>query len=333
MKTGKISKNDFYQWCYKNYEHLLLTEKAAHHDLELASAKFTLIKNVKEALFPPWEKVFRYRWDNREWKVEDIDQSELFRFLIALPCETRAIFDVLDRVFLSESCIDREYQKHRQSLKIIILGCTKPESTCFCTWVGGNPLWSHPKALFVLPYQDGFYLETGEPSQFDIMNQVHNLSDTEHTEIDTLKRDVLEKAAEEKLPAEVPQGLYALFEDEEWEKIAWKCLNCGACTYLCPTCYCFDFSTEGRLKGYQLKTWDSCMFPKFTLHASGHNPRSTFKERVRQRVLHKFSYFPIREEGRYGCVGCGKCIEICPVNWDIREAVERMVKKIGSNVG
>ena len=72
------------------------------------------------------------------------------------------------------------------------------------------------------------------------------------------------------------------------------------------------------------------MFPKFTLHASGHNPRPTFKERVRQRVLHKFSYFPLREEGLYGCVGCGKCIEICPVNWNIREAVERMVKKIGN---
>ena len=331
MKSGKISKKDLFEWFNENQKNLILTEKAAHHDPEAFTQNFTQIKNIKEALFLPWEKVFRYWWDNREWKVEDIDHSQSSRLLLALPCEARAIFEVLDRVFLQQPDSDREYQKRRQSLKIIILGCIKPEPTCFCQMVGGNPYWSHPEALFILPFHDEYYLETGDPARYDIIDRARPTGEDEQAEIDALRKQTSEEALQEKLPETTPQGLYALFEDEEWENIAWKCLNCGACTSLCPTCYCFDFSTEGRLKGYQLKTWDSCMFPKFTLHASGHNPRPTFKERIRQRVLHKFAYFPLREEGRYGCVGCGKCIEICPVNWDIREAVERMVKKIGSN--
>jgi sulfhydrogenase subunit beta (sulfur reductase) len=330
MKSGKITKNDLIQWLKIHQKNFLVTERVAHHQPELLCDQSKEIKNIKEALFLPWDKLFNYHWENQKWNVENIQPSASPRFLMALPCETRAIYEVLDRVFLQPSETESGYAARRQGLKMVIVGCVNPEPTCFCNLVGGNPYWSHPDALFILPFHDEYYLETNLPEQFDIMEKGTTLNKAEKEEIEVLRKQMEEKANQEKLPEDVPQGLYDLFEDQEWEDLSWKCLNCGACTFLCPTCQCFDMSAEGRLKGFQLKTWDSCMFPKFTLHASGHNPRPTFKERVRQRVLHKFSYFPLREEGLYGCVGCGKCIEICPVNWNIREAVERMVKKIGN---
>ncbi|MCX6090195.1 MAG: 4Fe-4S dicluster domain-containing protein [Candidatus Atribacteria bacterium] len=332
MNSGIVTTNGFISWLKTYSGRINITEKAEKYSREmLGDHQFPLIKNVKEVLFPSYDRVYQYRWDQKGWKLNDLAVPATPTLLVALPCEARAIFEVLDRVFRKEDSIDSGYQQRRQDLSLVIFGCTAaPEPTCFCTRVGGNGLWTHPEALFVLPVSSGLYIETENTVFSGLMNEAKPVEEATRKQIQELNKKAQEKMREDTLPQETPQALYDLFHDPEWENIAWKCLNCGACTFLCPTCYCFDLSTEGRLKGYQLKTWDACMFPKFTLHASGHNPRPGYKERVRQRVLHKFAYFPLREEGRYGCVGCGKCVEICPVNWDIRDVVERMVKKIGS---
>ena len=102
------------------------------------------------------------------------------------------------------------------------------------------------------------------------------------------------------------------------------CLGCGVCTFLCPTCHCFDILDEGDSEqGERIRIWDSCMFPLFTLHASGTNPRPGGKERMRQRIMHKFSYF-LDNHDQPGCTGCGRCIRSCPVNLDIREVLEEI---------
>jgi Fe-S-cluster-containing hydrogenase component 2 len=109
-----------------------------------------------------------------------------------------------------------------------------------------------------------------------------------------------------------------MFEDDFWQQASEKCLGCGACAYLCPTCHCFDISDE-TVGGAQVRyrTWDTCNFPLFTLEASGFNPRKQKSQRLRQRILHKFSYFP-STHGMAACVGCGRCVRACPVNLDIR---------------
>lgn len=117
--------------------------------------------------------------------------------------------------------------------------------------------------------------------------------------------------------------LRADFESPEWEGIARKCLGCGVCSFVCPTCHCFDLTDEYDLKGgCRYKTWDSCCFAQFTLHASGHNPRPTEQERYRQRVMHKFCYYP-ETAGMNMCVGCGRCTTFCPVGMDIYEIRRR----------
>ena len=115
-----------------------------------------------------------------------------------------------------------------------------------------------------------------------------------------------------------------LFDAPIWEAIGERCVGCGTCTYLCPTCHCFGIYDEKAGENVQrIRTQDACMFPQFTVEASGHNPRATQGARVRQRVMHKFSY-TVDNVGETFCVGCGRCVSHCPVNIDIREILEEV---------
>ena len=137
-------------------------------------------------------------------------------------------------------------------------------------------------------------------------------------------KDAAEAAMGEAPEVRAAQGqLLALFDNAEfWEAQSGKCISCGTCTYLCPTCYCFNISDEkfGH-EGVRLRTWDNCMSSQFTLEASGHNPRPTKANRLKNRVGHKFSYYPSLHDGNIACCGCGRCIKSCPASVDIRAIV------------
>jgi len=116
-----------------------------------------------------------------------------------------------------------------------------------------------------------------------------------------------------------------IFDAPFWDDVAFACLNCGTCTYLCPTCWCFDIQDEVyRKEGDRIRNWDSCMFPLFTLEGSGHNPRPEKVQRVRQRFMHKLKYYVDRYKKGVQCSGCGRCVKFCPVNIDIRQVAELM---------
>ena len=109
------------------------------------------------------------------------------------------------------------------------------------------------------------------------------------------------------------------FESPVWLEQSLRCIGCGACAYVCPTCACFDMQDETTgSKGQRVRCWDSCGFGLFTLHTSGHNPREVQSQRWRQRIMHKFSYMPDRLSV-YGCTGCGRCSRACPVDMNILE--------------
>lgn len=118
--------------------------------------------------------------------------------------------------------------------------------------------------------------------------------------------------------------LPALFASDVWQAVSAKCLACGTCTYNCPTCHCFNIEDRQLAGGGErVRAWDSCMYPTFTQQASGHNPRPDQAARWRQRTMHKFEYLP-RNVDLYGCVGCGRCIQSCPVRLDIRQVLEQV---------
>ena len=124
----------------------------------------------------------------------------------------------------------------------------------------------------------------------------------------------------------IADKLASSFDDPAWQSLQEKCLGCATCAYVCPTCHCFDIQDENkRGKGRRVRLWDSCQLCQFTLHTSGHNPRPSGKERLRQRVMHKFNYFKTNN-GQIACVGCGRCIKECPVNMDIRQIISAYVE-------
>ena len=143
--------------------------------------------------------------------------------------------------------------------------------------------------------------------------------------------EAMKQAAESRIVSRVAfdhmrsASVLDLYTADFWEDIAFACINCGTCTYVCPTCWCFDIQEEVNGKsGKRLKTWDSCMFPLFTRHTTGHNPRGQKHERTRQRFMHKLKYYLDKYEDGIMCVGCGRCVRSCPVNIDIRTVCEKM---------
>ncbi len=143
--------------------------------------------------------------------------------------------------------------------------------------------------------------------------------------------DDLKTNAEKSITAEINtdklkgKTILELYEAPFWDDLAFSCINCGTCTYVCPTCWCFDIQDEARGKSCsRFRNWDTCMDPLFTLHGSGHNPRGEKTQRVRQRFMHKLKYFLDKYDAGIMCVGCGRCVKHCPVNIDIREVCNTM---------
>jgi ferredoxin len=118
-----------------------------------------------------------------------------------------------------------------------------------------------------------------------------------------------------------------LFDAPEWAELSSTCLGCGTCTFVCPTCQCYDIKDFNTGHGVvRFRCWDSCMYSEFTKMAHGNN-RNTQKERFRQRFMHKLVYFPENNDGIFGCVGCGRCISRCPISMNI----VKVMKKLGGN--
>jgi ferredoxin len=244
------------------------------------------------------------------------------------PCDAYA-FELVKINFDNPEYRDPWWVRHFESTIFVGLGCNEPCTTCFCTSVGSGPF--SDKGLDVLLYDRGDnYLArslTGKGEEF--LGKAEKGSDADREALkdaESLANSALEKilsrVSTDKLKDKV---VTELFDAPFWDDVAFGCINCGTCTYLCPTCWCFDIQDEVyRKEGDRMRNWDACMFPLFTLHGSGHNPREMKTQRVRQRFMHKLKYYVDKYDNGVACVGCGRCVQFCPVNIDIREAFHLM---------
>jgi len=239
------------------------------------------------------------------------------------PCDARG-FVVLDRPYLQGKFQDPYYGARRAATVIITQACPSARPVCFCHWVGSHPADSEGSDILFTAVDGGFVLE-------GISDKGRALLDTAGFANAADKADEVKAAhdaATASLPPvcdlqDAPAKVAARFTDADfWTQETVKCLSCGACTYLCPTCQCFTITDEGTpLDGRRIRSWDSCMSPQFTLETSGHNPRAEKFKRMRNRIGHKFSYYPQTYDGAFSCVGCGRCVASCPVALDIRHIV------------
>ena len=245
------------------------------------------------------------------------------------PCDAKA-FRLDDANFDTDSIKDPWWVRRREVTTLIGLACDSPCSTCFCTSMGGGPYDTEGLDVLLLDAGDGYAAQVLTERGKNTLEVTSGWSSVPSA----VSALTLEKktAAEQRIghafdPASLAQmEMIELFKSPIWEDVQFACINCGACTFLCPTCWCFDIQDEVCAdKGERLRLWDSCMFPLFTLHGSGHNPRSLKTQRVRQRFMHKLKYYLDKYHSGPACVGCGRCVQACPVNIDIRQVGRQMV--------
>ncbi|MBQ9815412.1 MAG: 4Fe-4S dicluster domain-containing protein [Lachnospiraceae bacterium] len=277
------------------------------------------IKPPKDVLFPNVEKMYRYKM-GLEGFIEEIFPEDTKRILFGIrPCDMRSI-DSMDKVFLTKEYVDSYYAKRRDDATIVAFGCTEAGRTCFCESMGLNPNDAPSADVMMNVSADGedYVLEARTEKGEELVKKLEGLiTDGGEAKKDTKCSLVINKAED------LDKKLAKMFEHPIWDKVTKGCIGCGTCTFVCPTCYCFDIDSENYgAEGCKYRCWDSCMFSDYTRLAGGANPRPTKKERLRNRYMHKLSYF----NERYGetlCVGCGRCVEKCPAHLDISEFIEK----------
>jgi ferredoxin len=277
--------------------------------------------SLKELFLPRAEVV--YEFDGRKF-IDQVPPDQQRVIFGARPCDCKAL-TLLDRNFDTEQVKDPFYVTRRQNTTIVALACSRPSTSCFCTAVGGDPFDEEGADVLLGDVGDSLQAKAITPKGKEFLTRYGKFFSAKGSGNWDKQASEARTKIEYKLKAkDMKSCLDELFEGDIWEAVSRNCLGCGACSYLCPTCYCFDLVDEKTAAGgKKIRTWDCCMFSLFTRHASGHNPRSVNDARLRQKIMHKFSYYPERY-GVNGCVGCGRCVRSCPVNLDIRQLLERL---------
>ncbi len=290
----------------------------------------------KGAVFPACQELFRFEQgkdaeDPGKPTLQLIPNLEAQPTVVfgSKPCGARG-FLIFDRVYQGQKFPDPYYQAAREATTFVTLACDRVENTCFCHWVGSGPADTAGSDVLLTPVSGGYTVEAVTDKGQALMDSpLLTDGSAKADEAAGVKERTREALGEAPDIADSPDALLAAFNDMEfWRDMSDKCISCGACTYLCPTCYCFTITDEPTgMKGRRMRSWDACMHFQFTLEASGHNPRPTKAHRLRNRVGHKFSYYPKLHEGLIACCGCGRCVKSCPVSVDIREIVQKAVAR------
>ncbi|HET6496881.1 MAG TPA: 4Fe-4S dicluster domain-containing protein [Thermoleophilia bacterium] len=298
-----------------------LTEAPPAESLVLEYKNFRL--SPKAFFFPQTQTLLRFKGG----KAEEPSPPDQETFLFGVrPCDARALL-ALDEVFLEGDQHDPYYARLREKTVVIVLACTRPMSSCFCASVGGGPSDGAGADVLAVGLEADLLVRAQTPRGEELLSSVADLlADATPDAVKEAEERI--RAAEDQIaPVNVDNSAQRLrdgYDSPLWEAVSQKCLGCGTCSFLCPTCHCFDITDEARGDTVRrVRTWDCCAYPLFTLHASGHNPRRTPKERWRQRVMHKFRY-AVENFDRLFCVGCGRCIRNCPASMDLRTALNEV---------
>ena len=287
------------------------------------------VRSAKDFFFPQTENLMDFKVSGKNIEVIDT-RSECEDFVIfgVRGCDVKS-FEVLDRVFLADP-VDTYYKNRRDHATIVSLACTKPVETCFCKTFDIDA--ANPGGDIVCYKTDDYlYLDAKTDKGEKLLGALENVTESADTkDVDEQKKLISERY--EKLPlANLKADAFGsgktseFFNAPEWGELSESCLGCGTCTFVCPTCQCYDikdFNTGHGVKRF--RCWDSCMYSEFTKMSAG-QPRLTQLERFRQRFMHKLVYYPTNNDGLFSCVGCGRCLSKCPIQMNI----VKVMKKLG----
>ena len=285
------------------------------------------VKSAKDVFFPQVENLLKFRMEGKHIEISEAPKNEEdFVIFGVRGCDAKS-FEVLDRVFLVDPR-DEFYAARRAHGTVVTLACAQPEESCFCTNFGVNP--AKPAGDVTAWIADGdMYFEANTEKGERL---IAGLADADTEKVEAQQKEIAEITrklpfANLNLASFDGEHLMEKFNDPKWDALSKACLGCGTCTFVCPTCQCYDIRDFDNGKTVtRYRCWDSCMYSDFTLMAAV-NSRQTQMQRFRQRFMHKLVYFPSNNDGMYSCVGCGRCVNKCPQNLNI----VKVIKALGVN--
>ncbi|MBQ4598600.1 MAG: 4Fe-4S dicluster domain-containing protein [Clostridia bacterium] len=293
------------------------------------SNSLNTVRGPKDFFFPQTENLVEFKTSGKNIEIIDTrSASEDFVVFGVRACDVKS-FDVLDRVFLKEPT-DSYYASRRAHGILIAAACTRPTETCFCQTFGIDAA-SPAGDISIWKTETEVFWQSNTEKGAALLEKLSALTEECSTEaVDAQKEKIA--ATMKKLPlADLSTDAFGAgktkqyFDAPEWKELSESCLGCGTCTFVCPTCQCYDIKDFNTGNGViRFRCWDSCMYSDFTKMSAG-QPRLTQTERFRQRFMHKLVYFPENNDGMFSCVGCGRCLAKCPISMNI----VKVMKTIG----
>jgi ferredoxin len=313
----------------KNGEHYIFTkyESAAENPVELNNIRTCM--PVKEFLFPVRELAATYPAAAEPEKIKP------FAVFGLKDCDLQAI-KVLDKVFAEEDLQDPFYISRRENMFIISSDCSTPADSCFCNLLGGQGFSTDGFDLNISAVSDGFIIEAGSSKGTRFIEEhsqlfaevPENLLAERQANRTTTEEQLKQNNTDFELNGTIRDIVQNNRESEIFDAEAKNCIECQACTRVCPTCHCF-YLYDARQKDYfaKMKMWDSCMRLSYAAVAGGANPNKILGDRIKHRLLHKFVYFL----DRYGlemCVGCGRCVDADAGGIDLRAVLKKLSAEV-----
>ena len=296
---------------------------------------YNTIISPKGAFFPHKEDFIKYKIGKpvSEAELTEVDPKPVFLFGVR-PCDVKS-FSIMDIHFNAAGIVDPYWSQRRKATTIFgyAYDLNQPvDPADFYNSLGIYAADPEGSDIFMVKKDKDLLLKSITPKGEEILAQLNTLIDAGKDD-EKYYEETLQKGKEYKTrflcidQDVIAKKLEAIFHNNDfWTKVSFACLSCGACTFVCPNCYCFDICDDTMFgKGTRRRVWDACMFTDFTLEASGHNPRTQVFQRLRQKINHKYSYH-VKKYGVISCVGCGRCTRSCPVNIDIYSIVEEALK-------
>jgi len=290
------------------------------------------VKSPKDLFFPQCQTLYMVHDSEEGYSISPMKLTETEFCVFGIrPCDVRAL-TVMDQVFLSDP-VDTFYQARREHAILVSLACHRPAQTCFCSAFEIDA--ADPDAdVAMWCTEESYYLEARTDKGEKLLEIAGDLlSDEADTAAVEKEKESIRKILDRlpykdlDLSAFGPGKVDQLFGDPNWKQLSDACLACGTCTFVCPTCQCYDikdFNTGHGIQRY--RCWDSCMYSDFTLMAAANN-RTTQMQRFRQRFMHKLAYFPDNNDGMFMCVGCGRCVDKCPQSLNIVKVIKTVGKE------
>jgi len=291
------------------------------------SRALNTVRSPKDFFFPQTENLMDFKVSGKNIELIDTrEEAEDFVVFGVRACDVKS-FEVLDRVFLMDMP-DSYYQNRREHGVIISLACTRPTETCFCQTFGidaANPAGD----IAAWMTEESLYLEALTEKGKKLLDKLPMCTECENTEVEAQKAVTGERMARLPLATLTADAFGGgktseFFNAPQWKDLSEACLGCGTCTFVCPTCQCYDIKDFDTGHGVRrFRCWDSCMYSEFTRMAHG-NSRLSQLERFRQRFMHKLVYYPENNDGLFSCVGCGRCLTKCPISMNIVKVMKTL---------